>query len=334
MPRDGDPMSLTFDGSVPLVFHANSAPGAVPARSIAGGRPRRPPRPGQRSILLSARNARGGGVLLVFTRSRGGIRFWRSLSPERSRLDHVATFPGPFTPRAVAQLLASGAARPAIDTAVAGDAEIDGVEGLDAGLLRMAWSRTEGRPDPRLAPLLRIPGPVLAGVAERMGWEDLEDLLHLGDQVLKGNAAWLARWHAEIDAEVDRRASVTGAGETGRRAVRAFVEECLLTLGRLPRSDETDERWDGIAVRDREPTDAQRRKLGMRRAGRSGRFHVWVRFWTAAEACGRADFGGGPGWYWDVTNPDPGWLVNGVMGPCKSSQEAWEEVAWLQNEGE
>jgi hypothetical protein len=116
--------------------------------------------------------------------------------------------------------------------------------------------------------------------------------------------------------------------------VRTFVEECLLTLGRLPRSEETEECWGGIPVQDREPTDAQRRKLGTRCPGRSGRFHVWVRFWTAAEACGRADFGEGPGWYWEVSNPDPGWMVNGVMGPCKSSREAWEEVACLRHEGE
>src|SRR5512137_2654562 len=122
MPRDGDPMSDAPGGFAPDLFHAGST--AYPARPsrASGEKPPRPPRPGQPTILLSARNERGGSVMLSFFRARDGIEFWRSLCPERSTLQHVASLPGEFTPGAVARLLASGAVRPAIDTKIAEDA--------------------------------------------------------------------------------------------------------------------------------------------------------------------------------------------------------------------
>jgi O-glycosyl hydrolase len=86
-----------------------------------------------------------------------------------------------------------------------------------------------------------------------MGWDDGEGVLHLGAYLPESDAAWLAKWRAEVDAEVDRRASLEAAGEERRRALRAFVEECRLVLGRMPRADEAEERWDGTAVRGREP---------------------------------------------------------------------------------
>jgi len=194
MPRDGDPMSDAPGGFAPDLFHAGST--AYPARPsrASGEKPPRPPPPGQPTILLSARNARGGSVLLSFSRARNGIEFWRSLCPERSTLQRVASFPGKFTPGAVARLLASGAVRPGIDAKIAEDAEVDGLDGIDAALLRLAWSRTEGSVDPRVAAVLRLPGAKLAQAATRMGWDDGEGILHLGAYLLKSDADWLATW--------------------------------------------------------------------------------------------------------------------------------------------
>jgi hypothetical protein len=265
--------------------------------------------------------------MLSFSRARNGIELWRSLCTERSTLQRVAGFPGEFTPGAVARLLASGAVRPAIDAAIAEEAEVDGLDGIDAALLRLAWSRTEGRVDPRVAAVLRLPGARLAQAAARMGWDDGDGILHLGAYLLKSDAAWLALWRSGVDAEVDRRASVAGTGEVLRRTLRAFVEECLLTLGRLPRGDETGECWDGAVLRTREPGARTLRRLGLHRTNRVRRFHVWVRFRTSADSYGYSDFGSGPGWYWDVTNPDPAWMNNCAMGPYKTPEEAWSDAS-------
>jgi len=329
MPRDGDPMSDAPGGFAPDLFHAGST--AYPARPsrASGEKPPRPPPPGQPTILLSARNARGGSVLLSFSRARNGIEFWRSLCPERSTLQRVASFPGKFTPGAVARLLASGAVRPGIDAKIAEDAEVDALDGIDAALLRLAWSRTEGSVDPRVAAVLRLPGAKLAQAATRMGWDDGEGILHLGAYLLKSDADWLATWRTEVDAEVDRRALLADTGEVMRRALRAFVEECLLTLGRLPRVDETRECWDGAVLRTRAPGARTLRRLGLHQTGRVRRFHAWVRFRTAADSYGYSDYGSGPGWYWDVANPDPRWLNNCTMGPYKTSEEAWSDASFV-----
>jgi hypothetical protein len=267
--------------------------------------------------------------MLSFSRARDGIEFWRSLCPERSTLQRVASFPGEFTPGAVARLLASGAVRPAIDARIADHAEVDGLDAIDAALLRLAWSRTEGQVDPRVAAVLRLPGASLAQAAARMGWDDVDGILHLGAYLLRSDADWLAKWRSEVDAEVDRRARLADTGEVQRRALRAFVEECLLTLGRLPRVDETGECWDGAVLRTREPGARTLRRLGLHQTGRVRRFHVWVRFRTAADSYGHSDLGPGPGWYWDVTNPDPAWLVDGTMGPYKTSEKAWSDASFV-----
>src|SRR5512137_2141998 len=155
MPRDGDPMSDAPGGFAPDLFHAGSTTSPAGPSRASREKPPRPPRPGQPTILLSARNANGGSVMLSFSRARDGIEFWRSLCPERSTLQRVATFHGEFTPGAVARLLASAAVHPAIDARIADHAEVDGLDGIDAALLRLAWSRTEGQVDPRVAAVLR-----------------------------------------------------------------------------------------------------------------------------------------------------------------------------------
>ena len=112
-----------------------------------------------------------------------------------------------------------------------------------------------------------------------------------------------------------------------RRALRAFVEECLLTLGGLPRADETGERWDGAVLRTREPGARTLRRLGLHQTGRVRRFHVWVRFRPAADSYGYSDSDSGPGWYWDVTNPDPAWMNDCTMGPYKTAEQAWSDAS-------
>jgi len=265
--------------------------------------------------------------MLSFSRARNGIDYWRSMCPERSTLQRVATFPGEFTPGAVARLLASGAIRPAIDAKIADDAEVDGLDGIDAALLLLAWSRTEAQVDPRVAAVVRLPGATLAQAAERMGWDDGDGILDLGAFLLRSNAEWLATWRSEVDAEVDRRASGVEAGEVARRALRAFVEECLLTLGRLPRVDDTEERWDGTVLRTRAPGARTLRKLGLHQTGRVRRYHVSVRFRPAADSYGYSERGSGPGWFWDVTNPDPAWMDNSTMGPYQTSETAWSDAS-------
>jgi hypothetical protein len=334
MPRDGDPMSQASSRHVPALFHGHTAATVDRAFPSPGAKPRRPPRPGGRAILLSVANQNGGSLLLAFSRTRGGIDFWRSLSPERSRLHHVATFPGRFSSREVARLLASGAARPALDASGAGQAEVDGVDDLQANLLRIAWSRRDGHIDPRASTVLGLADEVLAGAAERTGAEGPEGLLALGGDIKGGNEAWLARWRPGIDADVDCRAAAEGAGEARRRRLRAFVEDSLLTLGRLPRTDETEATWDGAGVAGRNLGDRERRRLGIYQTGRVGKFNAWVRFWSAAESIGWCDFGVGPGWYWDVTNPDPGWIMSCTMGPYKAAEDAWSDARCLEEQGQ
>ena len=63
----------------------------------------------------------------------------------------------------------------------------------------------------------------------------------------------------------------------------------------------------------------------MLQSGRFGKHFVQVRFRSCTEA-----FVGGlkrrAGWFWDVLNPDPGWLNNDEMGPYDSDKEAWSDV--------
>jgi hypothetical protein len=332
MPRDGDPMSDVLERGVPDVFdpYWNGSDPTAP-RPMEEGR-RGVLSPGRRCILLSAANPQGRSILLAFTRSRDGVDFWRSLSPERSALQHVRTFPGPFTARAVAGLLASGAARPAIDVELLASACVEGLEPDDADLLALAWLRDHGRVDPRAAAVLALSPRVLEEVRERTDLEGVAGLLELGERALALDREWIENHAAEVDAEVDRRATAIGAGERERRALRAFVEGCLVALGRLPRPSETPGHWDGAGLAGRDPGRRELRRLGLLQTGRSGKFRVWVRYRSGADAIGRGDFGSGVGWYWDVTNPDPGWLVDGVMGPCDSAAEAWREAACLVEE--
>ena len=136
-----------------------------------------------------------------------------------------------------------------------------------------------------------------------------------------------------MDAEVDRRVASIAGGERERRAVRTFVEECLVRLGRRPRPDETADRWDGSGLAGRDLGARAQRRLGLHQTGRSGKFHVWVHYWDGAGSIGRGEFGSGAGWYWDVTNPDPGWIMTGTMGPCASASDAWSDASCLAEQG-
>ena len=74
-----------------------------------------------------------------------------------------------------------------------------------------------GKLDPRVAAVLRLPGARTGPGRERMGWDDGDGILDLGAFLLKSDAEWLATWRSELDAEVDRRASVEGHGRGVRR---------------------------------------------------------------------------------------------------------------------
>jgi hypothetical protein len=324
-------MSQAIDDRAPALFHT-AFQGPAASTSLPHRTARKPPRPGQRAVMLSAWNDLGASVVLVFAPARGGIAFWRSLAPGKAPVRFVTTFPGRFTPLAVAHLLASGQARPSLEPKLAHDCEIEGVDPRDAALLRLAWCRTDERPDSLVDVALALPKGILEQAEERMGHDPGNGLLELCSFVREHDAAWLARWGAEIDAEVDRRGA--GAGEARRRALRAFVERCLVTVGRLPRPDESEERWDGQVLGRRKGGPAIRRKLGLLRPGRSGRFRVWVAFWTAAETYGLPDVSPGPGWYWDVSNPDPAWVMSVTMGPYRTPEEAWEEAGHLEDPDE
>jgi hypothetical protein len=280
-------------------------------------------RPGRKAILLSVTNALGAGVAVTFTPARGGVHVWRSLSPQRERLEHVRTLPGPFTPLAIARHLAAGAVDPVVDHDLAEAIEVDGVDGCGASLLRLAWSRTGGALDPRLTAVLRLSQGETDDLCDRMGLDDAAFLLEAGEGLLDQDATWLERWKAGVDAEVDRRAAVEGAGEARRRELRGFVEECLLVLGRVPRPDESPSCWDGTGVRDDPPGERRRRELGLTRTGHVRRYRIRVHFWTAADTYGYSDFGPGPGWYFVVANPNPDWRFCDPEGPFQTPEEAW-----------
>ena len=207
-----------------------------------------------------------------------------------------------------------------MDAALAGNSEIDGVDDVSADLLRLAWSRRDGRLDPRAAAVLALPAGTLNVVSDQRGWSDLDELLEVGADVIEGNEEWLAKHRAALDAEVDRRAA--GAGEQQRRELRAFAEACLLTLGSSLVL--TRRRRAGMAPGWRPASSATRSGASFASSRRGGRASSGsgVRFFNAGEALGQSEFGGAPGWYWDVTNPDPGWIMSCTMGPYLTPEDA------------
>jgi hypothetical protein len=325
MPRDGDPMNQ------PKVSLAPAPP--EPSTRSPSAR-RLAPRAGQKKVVLTASNGRGGELKFVFARTRAGIEFWRSLDADRSAPTLVRTFAGPFTARAVADLLASGEAGPAIDEADVEEAAVAGTEDRWSNLIRLAWSRQAGALDVRVKEVLALSDEMLDEVDHRVGGEDLESLVELGKYLEGSRQAWIGKWRAEIDAEVVRRAEVEGRpdDEVRCRALRAFVETCLLTLGRMPFGSENAEAWAGAGLAGRNIGVAQRRKLRLVQSGRVRRFRVRVVFWTAANTYGYSDFGPGPGWYWIVRNPDPNWRFCDPMGPYKTPEEAWDDASCLGEE--
>ncbi len=309
----------------PSVHPGPTAPAALPAR-----RTRPPLRPGRKTILVSACDGEELDLALAFARSGEGIEVWRSLHASASPLTFVGVFPGRFGPRAVARLLASGAVGPHLDPDSAEFVEVDGVEEPWDALLPLAWTRVDGRPDARVEALLRLDDAQLADVEKRVGGLDGKMLLDVGDYLLRNDRAWLEKWRSSVEEEVEARVAREGSGGEARRAtLRAFVEECLLVLGRLPRSDEAPGSWDGVGLRERPPGWARQGKLGLRQSGRVRRFHVAVVFWTAADTYGYSDFGPGPGWYWIVRNPDPGWRFCDPTGPYATPDEAWSDASCL-----
>jgi hypothetical protein len=326
MPRDGDPMNQPKLSLAPV---PQEPPGRAPRVRRLGLRA------GQKKIQLTAVIGRGRRLRLVFARTRAGIEFWRSFDAEKSPLVRVGVFPGPFTPRAVANLFASGLAGPAIDESDVEDAVAGGVDERWSSLIRLAWSRVAGRPDRRVSPILALGDAMLDEIDRRTGLDHgVEDYLKLGSDIDQQNQAWLVEWRPEIDEEVARRAELEGrAGDEVRcRAHRSFVETCLLTLGRMPYGSENAEAWAGAGLAGRSIGRAQRRKLRLVQSGRVGRFRVRVLFWTAARTSGSGDTSPGPGWYWVTCNPDPGWMVDGDMGPYKSDRDAWEDARCLDQE--
>jgi hypothetical protein len=326
MPRDGDPMNQKTLSLAPV-------PQEPPTRSPSA--PRLAPRVGQKALVLTASNGRGGELKFVFARTRAGIEFWRSLDADRSSPTLVRTFGGPFTARAVADLLASGEAGPAIDEADVEEAAVAGTDGRWSNLIRLAWSRVAGKTDPRVPAVLSLSDKHLDEVDHRWGFEhDVDDYLKLGNYLVEHGQAWLVDWRPEIDLEVARRAGLEERtdDEVRCRAHRVFVETCLLTLGRMPRANESAEAWDGMRFRARSVGTGTRRRLGLESQGRIGKYRVGVVFWAAVESYGYPDMMAGPGWFWVTRNPDPGWLNDGPMGPYKSADEAWEDAKCLDQQ--
>ena len=321
-------MSTSTTLACPKVFGAGSRPPSIPVRFRSprpGGRGRTF-RPSRQAVMLAVNNGHFAGVALAFTPGRGVVHVWRSLSPNRERLEHVGSFAGSCTSVAIARHLASGAVEPVVDRALADSIVIEGARSFDAALIRIAWVREGGEVDPRLSPVLRHSQAELDDMAGRTGVCDEHGVLELGAWLRKCDAAWLAKWTQEIDAEVDRRGAEERAGEERRRALRAFVEECLLLLGRIPRPDETPSAWDGLGLRSDPRRRVNRRKLGLERSGRVRHYDVSVHFWAAADTYGYIDFGPGPGWYWTVDNPNPDWRFCDPEGPYRTPEDAWGEA--------
>jgi hypothetical protein len=321
MPRDGDTMNKSSPG--PL------APAPFPKLPA-----RKPLRLGRRTILLSSSDGEGPGLLLAFAQTRGGVEVWRSIDADVAPLTFIGVFPGRFGPRAVANLLASGQVGPSIDGVASAFAEVDGVDERWSSLLRLAWSRVDGKADPRVAALLRLDDEQLDEFEGRTGCLDGEGVLDAGDYLVKNDGAWLQKWRPEIEAEVERRVAKEGpaGGEHRRTAQRAFIEQCLLVLGRLPRPDESETAWDGGGLGEKPFGQGRRRRLKLLQSGRVRRFRIRVVFWTGADTYGYSDFGAGPGWYWIVRNPDPDWRFSDPMGPYKTPEEAWSDAACLEQD--
>jgi len=285
------------------------------------------PLPGR--ILLRCATASGDARLLAFLDRDGRIDLWRSPDGAPGAPRPAGSFPGPFGPRAVARLLASREAGPPVAEALAEDALVEGADERWTELLRLAWAGGEDGPDPRVRALLSLHDWMLDGVEERFGSLGAAGLLELGAYLAERNAAFLEKWRPAVDAEVKRRCRGRHATPGRRAAVRAFVEECVLALDRLPRPDEHEGAWDGLALRDGPPGKRKRKELGLDVFERLGRFRVRMSFWTAADTYGYGDFGPGPGWFLVVLNPDPSWRFNDPVGPYPSADDALADAGNL-----
>lgn len=286
------------------------------------------PAPGR--ILLRSNREDDVSQLLAFLDHDGRIDVWRTPDEARRPPRRVASFPGPFGPRAVARLLASGEAGPAISEEEAEDALVEGIDGRWADLLRLAWIGLEDGPDPRVLAVLSLEDRVLDDLEERCVL-DAGELLELGSFLVERSEDWLGEWSAEIEAEVERRCRAGGfdTDDESGVAIRSFVEECLLTLGRLPRRDEKEEAWDGLQLRDGPLDESRLKALGLVVEETVGRFEVAVRFYSAADTYGLSDSGSGPGWYFLVLNPDPSWRFNDPEGPYRTPGEALSDASRL-----
>ena len=144
---------------------------------------------------------------------------------------------------------------------------------------------------------------------------------------MEANRAWLERWRGAIDAVVRDRVelyeSVKCPGNAGppEAEIRAFVETCLLKLGRLPSDEEDAARWEGQDLAIAGLTPRKRAKLGLDVNHRIGRYRVRATYLSAIETHGW-DFDQGAGWYLVVLNPSIEWRFNDPAGPYLSPEDA------------
>jgi hypothetical protein len=291
---------------------------------------------GQGRVLLRCPNADGSIRCLGFIQRARRIEVWETLDEDSAPPRRVGSFVGELDALRVAHWLSSRRDGPALELA---QAALSVVEGLDEdgewdSLVLNAWTSEFARTEPGLAAVLRLTPDALDAVEERFGALDPNLVAELASTVLQGNREWLAKWRTDVDAEVARRLAAEGTSDDGRRRapLRDFVECCVLRLGRLPLSEETELAWGGRDVPLDELSLHKRRKLGLTWTGRVRRFRVRFDYWSAAETFGYSDLNAGPGWYFTVQNPDPSWMICSTEGPYRTDDEAWEDAQCIGQE--
>lgn len=292
--------------------------------------------PGERCVFLRAGDDDGAVQLLAFVATgRSGFEVWQTPDERRVPPRRTGTYRQPFAPLRMAHLLASGEAGAHVAPALAADAVVEGVDDEWEALLRCAWAHGQPIREGELRTLLSTEPELLEACLERAGaYHGLDDYLELARHLVEQNRKWLERWRGAIEAEVRGRVAlheeVTAAGEVSptEDEHRAFVESCLLKLGRLPREDEDATRWDGKDLAIAGLTRTRRAKVGLDVDGKIGRYHVRATYLSPLDIYGY-DFDQGAGWYLNVLNPNINWTFNDPAGPYLSADDAIDDGSFL-----
>jgi hypothetical protein len=170
------------------------------------------------------------------------------------------------------------------------------------------------------------------GLGHRCADEEEEEPEEEVDEELeRAVREWLSEAKSLVDAEVERR-SVAVIASRDLAAIRAFVETCVVALGRVPLPDETPAAWAGKDLAPDALDDGEtRQQLGLEQDDERNGYRVRV-FFNSPRVAAAGEGESEPGWYLVVLNPDDDWRFNEAVGPYESAEAAWEDAGRVHGE--